>query len=513
MKKIYCVALLALLLLVMDLTTLGATVKASESSVQVKEKVYFEWFTHSSWQNQTGEAIVRIKTVDYGSGLFSTHDTVVDFVDKSKEYYFKSTYGLNTKRPWINFVILKNGNTERIVKFDSNTKSLSIIVSRNSKEGTIDEVYPDADMYVVEKGKREYLVYSLSTNKLIHKAKEQPTQHSSLFTTNVLFRNYFYPEPTVGSLYVQAGQYYDPKRGYVTYSGEYPYEIKPDGSKLKLQSYRESSSVDYVYKRTLQPSVVYKQTSKKRYVKHELIIQGKSHTLLESNTHQPNYAFGIEQFSPHGKYVVIWVNFTENGRRVKGKEEYRIFGTSNGKLIQTIPINSTGSSSAIDFGMSWMGNTDHIIQSGLLNFGAYRVVGTDLLTPRRYGNASQFSSSYHYTFELDNYLTVNDPIPVKFRGKYLKYRGQGSFRTPDLTILSPVSELVELLDGTMESNGGRIILKYQDRSFTLNSTRQIIWKNQSYYPLREILNGLGLKLLSEGNFLASEEWKEMRIIE
>ncbi|MEK4277635.1 hypothetical protein [Paenibacillus sp. FSL R7-0026] len=54
------------------------------------------------------------------------------------------------------------------------------------------------------------------------------------------------------------------------------------------------------------------------------------------------------------------MNFIENNRSVKGKDEYRIFDTQTGKRVQTIPINTTVSSSAINYGVSWMAGTDHI---------------------------------------------------------------------------------------------------------------------------------------------------------
>lgn len=515
MKKIHNIAVIIVLLLVLEWTVPGKLAMANEIPTDSRDKIYFEWMQDSNFRNRTGDAIIRKTTVDYHTGLFTSEDTVVDYVDKSSEYNFRKIKGMNTKNPLISYSILQSGSTEKIVKYDSRTKVFSIIANRNTANGRIDGVYPDANMYVVEKGSREYLVYSISTNKLIHTAKERPTEHNDIFVTNVLYRNYFDPAPKVGALYVEAGLYFDSKNyTYVTYPGEFPYEIRPDGSKLKLKSYQKNNSDDFVYKRTLSSSVVYKQTKKKRSYKHELIIHGKSHTLLESDTSRANYAFGIAQFSPHGKYVVLWVNYTENGRRVKGKEEYRIFDTSNGKLIQTIPINSTGSSSAIDYGMSWMGGTDHIIQSGLLNFGAYRIVGSDLMTPRRYGNVVDYShaDSYFYTFGMDNYLTINDPIPVKFKGKYMQYGGQGSFRTTDLTIYSPVDELVKLLGGNIDNSNGKITVTYQESSFTLNRSKQIVWKNRVYYPLRELLTGISLKLLVDTNYLTSNDWRELQII-
>ncbi|PKQ89434.1 hypothetical protein CXK86_20530 [Paenibacillus sp. BGI2013] len=105
-----------------------------------------------------------------------------------------------------------------------------------------------------------------------------------------------------------------------------------------------------------------------------------------------------------------------------------------------------------------MGGTDHIFQSGLLNQGAYRVIGNDLMTPRRYGNVVDDFTEPYYSFSLNDYLSINDPIPVSFEGKYLKYSGQGTFSQTDLTMYTPVSELMALLGGTISNKNGKITL-------------------------------------------------------
>ncbi|WMT43214.1 hypothetical protein RE628_13715 [Paenibacillus sp. D2_2] len=207
------------------------------------------------------------------------------------------------------------------------------------------------------------------------------------------------------------------------------------------------------------------------------------------------------------------MNFTENKRRVKGKEEYRIFDTETGKLVQTIPINTTGSSSGSEFGISWTAGTDHIYQSGLLSSGAYRVIDSKVTTPRRYGNVVDNFRPPYYTFSLNDYLTGNDPIPVSFKGNYMQYSGQGTFRIADLTTYSPVSELMDLLGGTVITEAGETTVTYQDKSYTLDPKKQIVWKNRTYYPIREVLSGVGLKLLTKSNKMATSDWRELQIVE
>ncbi|WP_433709104.1 hypothetical protein [Paenibacillus illinoisensis] len=513
--KRYLTLLMVLLLLFSGVMTPWDSVYGSavHSNAETKDKINLQWIPHNYRINGTGKPIVRKTTVDYTTGLFTNEDTVLDFIDTSSKYYFKSISGMNTKKPLITYAILKSGTIEILLKYDSQKKVVTTLANRNINDGIIDEVYPDAGMYVVEKGRREYLVYSLATNKLIHKAKEPPMEHSNIFVTNYLYHNYFDPELSIGALYVEAGKYYDPKKnGYVSYPGEYPYEIRPNGKIVKLHTTRENASDDYVDKRKLNDKVVLLQTKAKRKFKHELIINGKKKTIFETDASRPNYAFAVAQSSPNGKYVVLWVNFIENNRSVKGKEEYQIFDTQTGKRVQTIPINTTGSSSAIDFGVSWMAGTDHIFQSGLLNHGAYRVIGTDLMTPRRYGNVVDDFTEPYYSFSLNDYLSINDPIPVSFEGKYMQYSNQGTFRHTDLTTYTPVSELISLLGGKMSNKNGKITLTYQEKSYNLDPKKQIVWKNRTYYPIRDILTGLGLKLLTESNKLASEEWRELQIV-
>ncbi|WMT43213.1 hypothetical protein RE628_13710 [Paenibacillus sp. D2_2] len=302
MRKSRHVALLIALLLVFEMIAPVRTVFSNpDSKSLVREKLYFEWMGHKYRKNETGFPIVRMTKVDFSTGLFTYEDAIIDFIDTSTNYYFESAWGMNTKNPLVTYAVLKGGTTEKIIKYDSQSKLFTQIADRTIADGKIDGVYPDAGLYVIEKGRREYLVYSLATNKLIHKAKEQPKEHSNSFITNFLYRNYFDPEPSIGALYVEAGEYYDSKKnGYVTYPGEFPYEIKPDGSIAKLHSYKVNASDDFVYKKRLSSSVVFKQSKTKNHFKHELIINGQIRTLFETNTERPDYAFAVAQISPGG---------------------------------------------------------------------------------------------------------------------------------------------------------------------------------------------------------------------
>ncbi|MEK4277634.1 hypothetical protein [Paenibacillus sp. FSL R7-0026] len=131
------------------------------------------------------------------------------------------------------------------------------------------------------------------------------------------------------------------------------------------------------------------------------------------------------------------------------------------------------------------------------------------MTPRRYGKVVDDFTEPYYSFSLNDYLSINDPIPVSFEGEYLKYSGQGTFRHTDLTTYTPVSELMPLLGGAISNKDGKITLTYQEKSFNLDPKKQIVWKNRTYYPIRDVLTGVGLKLLTKSNKLASEEWREL----
>lgn len=136
-----------------------------------------------------------------------------------------------------------------------------------------------------------------------------------------------------------------------------------------------------------------------------------------------------------------------------------------------------------------------------------------MITPWNYGNVSQ-SIYPDYTFPLDDYLSLNDPIPVSFKGQYMHYSSQGTFRTfPDLTTYSPVTELMNLLGGTVISDNGKISVNYQQRAFTLDPKKQIVWKSRTYYPIKEIVSALGLKLATQRNEQATDTWIEIEIRE
>lgn len=94
----------------------------------------------------------------------------------------------------------------------------------------------------------------------------------------------------------------------------------------------------------------------------------------------------------------------------------------------------------------------------------------------------------------------------------MQYSGQGTFRTADLTTYTPVDELMSLLDGTVVKKNGKITVTYQEKSYTLDSKKQIIWKNRTYYSIRDIVSALRLKLLTKRNFQAADDWRELQII-
>lgn len=487
--------------------------ETSISDVQQKEKVYFEWLGHNYTRNKTGSAILRVTRVDYTTGLFKHEDVELDFIDKSKEYYFRSISGLNKKKPHVSYTILKSGTTERIISYDTQKHSFAFLANQKVAGSRINEVYPDADMYVVENTKKEYLVYSLSKNKLIHKTKQIPEENWDLFYTNVIRGNDFDPDLPLSAIYVVPRIYFDTKsNSSKTYPGEFPYEIKLDGTIVKLRTYKKNNSDDFVYKKKLSNSVMFKQSKAGNLIKHELIINGKIRTLLETNLNRANYAYAIAQISPKGKYVVLKLSYFENKRIVKGKEEFQIFDAGTGKLIRKIPINTTGFPSLMDYKINWIGDTDHIIQSNVLQMGTYRTIESNIITPWRYGNVVS-ASRYYYTFPMDDYLSMNDPIPVSYKGKYMRYSGQGTFRTADLTTYTPVAGLMNLLGGTVVSKNGKITVTYQEESYTLDPKKQIIWNNRTYYPTREIVTAVGLKLLTKSNVQAADDWMELQIIE
>lgn len=298
----------------------------------------------------------------------------------------------------------------------------------------------------------------------------------------------------------------------MTYPGEFPYEVRLDGTIEKLNTYKNNSSDDFVYKKKLSNSVIFKQSKVGNVIKHELIMSGKIKTLLETNLNHTNYTYAIAQLSPKGKYVVLKISYFENKRIIKGKEEFRIYEASTGKLINKIPINTTGSPSLIDYKINWIAGTDHIIQSSVLQGGTYRTIDSNILTPWRYGNVVPISR-YYYTFSLDEYLSTNDPIPVSYKGEYMRYKSQGTFRTANLTTYAPISELMSLLGGTVVNNNGKITVIYREKSYVLNAQNQIIWNNRTYYPIRELVTSIGLKLLTKSNAQAADDWRELHIIE
>lgn len=486
---------------------------SEEPKAQSKEKIYYQWMGHSYTRNETKSPILRLTKVDYNTGLFKNVDVVLDFIDTSKDYYFKKALGMNKKNPHIIYSVLKSGSIEKIIKYDMHKDILTVTGDLTGAGEVINEVYPDAGMYVMKNTNEEYLVYSLPTNKLIHKTKQIPFENSDTYSTNIARGNHFYPEPSTGALYFVPRIYFDSKaNGYVTNKGEYSYELKPDGKKVKLHSYKEDATDEFVFKKKLSSAVIFKQSKKKDIIKHELIINGKARTLHQTNLKSSDYTYANAQFSPQGNYIVLQINFFENKKRVKNKGEYQVFDARKGTLVRKIPFNVVGSPILMDYRINWVEDTDHIIQSRMLNSNLYRTINSNLSTPIRSGIVVA-SSPYIYSFPLDAYLTVNDPIPVSFRGKYMHYSGQGTFRSPDNTTYTPIKELMSLLGGTVSSKNEKIIVTYGENSYTLNSKKQIVWENRTYYPIRELLSAFELKLSTKSNKLAADDWREFQIVQ
>lgn len=500
MKKSRYLIILMILVMVLSAVTPWATVSGSVASAEAQEriKLSYQWMGHSYTRNQTGHPILRITRVDYSTGLFTNEDVTLDFIDISKAYRLEAATGRNTKNPLTAYGVMRSETAEKIIKYDSLRKVLSVTGERVVGAGTIEGVYPDAGMYVVKNPANEYEIYSLSANKLLHKSKQQPQEYTDPYSTNIIDKNYFDPEPSLGALY------------YGILSVTSPYELRADGSINKLRSYKKTSWDNFVYKKTLSASVTFKQSKAGDIIKHELVINGKVRTLLETNLKHSDYASASAQISPAGKYIILWVSYIENKKKVKGKEEYRVYDAGTGTLIRTIPLHITAPSSLGTAKIRFVAGTDHIIQSSLLNPATYRTIDSGLITPWSYGNVFQEMTPY-YSFSLNDYLSMNDPVPVSFSGKYMRYSGQGTFRSADLTVYSPVGELMTLLGGTVVSKNGKSTVSYQERSYTLDPKKQILWKSRTYYPLKEILSALSLKVEAKGHPQAAEDWLEFKI--
>lgn len=96
----------------------------------------------------------------------------------------------------------------------------------------------------------------------------------------------------------------------------------------------------------------------------------------------------------------------------------------------------------------------------------YRIIDSNLTTPFRSGNVVAYYPSI-YIFSMDEYLIANDPIPVSFKGEYMRYSGQRTFRLSDNTTYSPVKELMDR--GTVSSKNGKITVAYEEEYYTLDS--------------------------------------------
>ncbi|WNS42358.1 hypothetical protein [Paenibacillus sp. MMS20-IR301] len=500
MKKLRSLIMLVVLVMLFSVLTPWAKVSGSSAGAEAEQRVKlsYQWMGHSYTKNQTGHPILRMTRVDYSTGLFTNEDVALDFIDTAIAYRLDSVSGRNTKNPLVAYGVMRSEAAEKIMKYDSLRKVLNVTTERAVSAGTIEDVYPDAGMYVVKNKANEYEVYSLSANKLLHKSKQPPREYTNSYSANIIDQNYFDPEPSLGALY------------YGVLSGTSPYELKADGTINKLHSYKKTTWDNFVYKKTLSASVIFKQSKAGDIIKHELVINGKVRTLLETNLKRADYASASAQISPTGKYIVLWVSYIENKKKVKGKEEYRVYDAGTGTLIRTIPLNITGPSSLGNAQIRFVADTDHIIQSSLMNPATYRTIDSNLITPWSYGNVLSGHTPY-YNFSLNDYVSMNDPVPVSFNGKYMRYSGQGTFRSADLTLYSPVGELMALLGGTVASKNGRSTVSYQESSYTLDPKKQIVWKSRTYYPLKEILSALSLKSSTKGNLQAADDWLEFQI--
>lgn len=505
MKRIRMITILLLAALMIETlfapwqTVYGSSPDADTHS---REKIYFELLRQNTYLNKSDHAILRVTKVDYATGLNSSEDIVMDFIDTSKDYNFWGSGGTNREQNYPFLFVVKDipTETEKIISYSIKNKTFNVITERSSSGESIERVLPDNQMYIVKNDSGEYKVYSLVTNKLLHTTKLFP----SVKTDSLLGYDNF--DLSYGALYFENNEGSD----------TYAYELESNGSITKLKPFKTRASTQYSYKKTLSSSVIYKKSLSNKVLRQELVVDGKIKTLHEANMKKSDYSIAVAQLSPNHKYIVLWVGFVEDKRRVKGKEEYRIFDATTGDLIRTIPINTTGITlSSMDYGIRWVNNTDHIIQSGLLNRATYRTIDTsNIITPWNYGNITFGSSSNtYYNFSLDELLSLNDPIPVSFNGEYMHYSGQGTFRIANLTTYAPVTDVMEFLQGSVSMMEEEVTVNYHEQHFTLDSSKQIVWRNEVYYPLREMLSGIGLKLSVKGEQRANDQLVELEIIE
>lgn len=82
-------------------------------------------------------------------------------------------------------------------------------------------------------------------------------------------------------------------------------------------------------------------------------------------------------------------------------------------------------------------------------------------------------------------------------GEYVQYSGQGSFRLMDLTVYTPVRDLMRTLRGEVIFDDGNYYVLLKGKKMKLDPEFIINWNDQIFYPFRKITDFYGMKVTAK----------------
>lgn len=469
---------------------IGGTVTYAEDNLHsiepTKEKYYFSAGCANCSEDRY---VLYVSIVDYKTGQIRTERIDIP-IEVNKTDRQSSFFGL----AYSSSRVVKKINDFDLYfyheLFEDNKKISSSLLKYNYKSGQLKKmrevktsegfdgtftIFPNEKVYSLKrKDKEVWQLYSLEDNKYIASAKNM------IFLYGGNSFSLYEPHINYGDLYYN----YNRNSYKINFNGSidplYPWDKYSDENKQE-SFVRKVGSAQYSIIRS------------KDKVTAQFITKNQKKVILSEVTPSLFNQFSVSQresvelFSPEGKYIVSY----QYSRSPSLPKYFEVYETETGAKINTIYIPGNKRIDYPNRSIVWSDDSEEIVSSIAIGYGVFNL--RNGVSVRRSYAPEHSYSNYTFNFELEQFMVAEDPIAIKIGDSLVQYEGQGTFFSSNGTAYAPLRDLMNGLQGSIEENNGKYIIKYAQKEMKLDKNKIMTWNHRVFYPLRDIIEGLKLR--------------------
>lgn len=203
--------------------------------------------------------------------------------------------------------------------------------------------------------------------------------------------------------------------------------------------------------------------------------------------------------SPNKTKIIVYRNITNSDGSTRNNE-LKIFDPESHQFVKSFDNYAKYNANAWFF---WFGENILLKGQGHLNGEIdfpFLHIPTGIKTFQNdslnYDSYSQIYDNFYHV-NVNDYLTMSDPIEVIVNGKNVQYSGQGTFLLEDMTSYVPLRDFVDSIGGNIEVKNDQVVVNYKNKSTQYklsNNNDVIVYGGRSYVRLWDIGEKLGFSI-------------------